>query len=195
MTPIVSFVAYRYWYSNSESNIFASLISSKTTSHYNINQVATNFGRKICQALPFFYSFTGCDTVSAFFNQGKCKFWDRWEEFHGHDELTNCFIELSCMPETLSFANVDIIEKYVLFVYYGNIGNSVNINEKRMNDFEHSTHSNLRLLPPSRLGRIEHIKRAAFAAGWIGYQCVKDIALPDPSEWGWIDQGGYRPVW
>ena len=137
-------------YSNSESNVFASLISSKTTSHYNINQVATNFGRKICQALPFFYSFTGCDTVSAFFNQGKCKFWDRWEEFHGHDELTNCFIELSCMPETLSFANVDIIEKYVLFVYYGNIGNSVNINEKRMDDFEHSTHSNLRVLPPSR---------------------------------------------
>ena len=38
------------------------------------------------------------------------------------------------------------------------------LNFQRMQDFEHSEHSNLHLLPPSKAGYIEHIKTAVFEA-------------------------------
>ena len=70
------------------------------------------------------------------------------------------------------------------------------INTKRMDDFEHSTHNILRLLPPSRLGLLEHVKRAAYYAGWINRQCVTNVELPDLAEWGWVlVEGNYLPVW
>ena len=37
-----------------------------------------------------------------------------------------------------------------------------------MREFEWSTHSNLRLLPPSRIGLLEHAKRACYQAGNSG---------------------------
>ena len=51
---------------------------------------------------------------------------------------------------------------------------------QRMQDFEHSVHSNLRLLPPSKVGHIEHIKKAAFEAGWVAHQCKEDVDLSSP---------------
>ena len=39
------------------------------------------------------------------------------------------------------------------------------LNFQRMQDFEHSVDSNLRLLPASKAGHTEHIKRAAFETG------------------------------
>ena len=49
-----------------------------------------------------------------------------------------------------------------------------------MQDFEHSVHSNLRLLHPSKAGDTEHIKRAAFEVGWVAYQCKENVDLPSP---------------
>ena len=54
------------------------------------------------------------------------------------------------------------------------------LNFQRMQDFEHSVHSNLRLLPPSKAGHIEHIKRAAFEADWVAHQCKENVDLPSP---------------
>ena len=66
-----------------------------------------------------------------------------------------------------------------------------------MREFEHSTHSNLRLLPPSKVGLIEHAKRAAYEAGWVVYQCEENLELPDPQEWGWqrSENGQFAPQW
>ena len=66
-----------------------------------------------------------------------------------------------------------------------------------MQDFEHSVHSNLRLLPPSKAGHFEHIKRAAFEAGWVAYQCKENVDLPSPELWGWklTENGNFLPKW
>ena len=65
-----------------------------------------------------------------------------------------------------------------------------------MNDFEYSVHNNFRLLPPSRAGLLQHINRAAIQAGWVDYQCLENITLPDPTLWGWtMKNGRYCPLW
>ena len=43
---------------------------------FSINDIAKNIGYDICKALPFFHAFSGCNTVSSFFNFEKTKFWD-----------------------------------------------------------------------------------------------------------------------
>ena len=65
----------------------------------------------------FFHAFSGSDMTSFFFNQGKCKFWDRWDEFSLKDELTSVFSNLSDLPDTISEGQLTILEKlFVLFI-------------------------------------------------------------------------------
>ena len=137
---------------------------------------------------------TGCDIVSSFFNQGKCKFWDRWRESPEEEALTNVFIELSEKPNAVTEEEVSVIERFIGFVYYGRC--IVSIDSERMRDFEYSLHGNLRLIPPSRSGLKEHIRCAAYYAGWVNFQCVENISLPSPSDWGWrFSNGLFTPLW
>ena len=189
-------IANRYYAGHFESKVYMILGIGKSTKHYDVNAISIKLGEEICKALPFFYSFSGSDCVSSFFNQGKCKMWDRWQEFAYRNELTQTFIELSNTPEFVSPDHLALIEKYILFVYYNKKGLSDDIDNQRMIDFEHSIHNNLRLIPPSKVGLIEHTKRASSEAGWIAYQCKQNVSLPDPKEWGWILLNGkYIPKW
>ena len=70
------------------------------------------------------------------------------------------------------------------------------IDSERLLDFEHSTHSNLKLIPPSRAGLKEHVKPAAYHAGWVNYQCIGNVSLPPPTDWAWsMENGLNKPVW
>ena len=191
---IVSLIAYRRLAEHFDCKVLGCLTTSSATTYYDINKASIDLGEQKCHALPFFYALTGCDIVSSFFNQGKCKFWDRWFQSEEEEALTNVFIALSEKPESVEDEQVEIIERYVGFVYYGRTIDS--IDSERIKDFEHSTHSNLKLIPPSRSGLKEHIKRAAYYSGWLNYQCVENVSLPPPSDWGWIMVNGlYHPVW
>ena len=164
---IMSLLAYRHYPENLDCAMFALMAAGMKKVCYDITKVAHKLGKSICQGLPFFYGLSGCDISSFFFNQGKCKFWDRWMDFDDFEGLTEVFVELSAKPQSVSTDQLDIIEKYVCQVYYGD--SSEPIDTKRMKDFEHSTHGNLRLLPPSRSGLMEHVKRSAYYAGWINH--------------------------
>ena len=54
---------------------------------------------------------TGCDIVSSFFNQGKCKFWDWWIGSQEEEALKTVFMELS---EKSNAAQMSVIELSVL---------------------------------------------------------------------------------
>ena len=73
---LILLLAYRHFAGNFDSKIYAWFTVGKNVSFYDVYKLAVHLGEKKCQALPFFYTFTGCDIVSSFFNQGKCKFWD-----------------------------------------------------------------------------------------------------------------------
>ena len=78
-------------------------------------------GSRYLQSPTLFNAFTGCDITSSFFNHGKCKFWDRWEEFDEKDELTFVFISLSTKSTAVTLSQISILERYILSVYYTNI--------------------------------------------------------------------------
>ena len=191
---IVSLVAYRHLAKKLECKVFACLTSTSTSTYYDINKISLNLEEEKCRALPFFYALTGCDVVSSFYNHGKCKFWDRWFESEEEEDLTKVFINLSEKPESIEEDQISVIERFVGLVYYGK--HIDYIDSERLRDFEHSTHSNLKLIPPSRSGLREHVKRAAYYAGWLNYQCVENVSLPLPSDLGWkLMKGQYCPVW
>ena len=41
-----------------------------------IHEYSENLGESMCQAMPVWFAFTGCDTVSAFFECGKMLPWN-----------------------------------------------------------------------------------------------------------------------
>ena len=182
---VMQLLAYRHRAGNFQSDVFVWFGVGKNTTYYNINDLSTKLGQEPCEALPFFVSFTGLDSVSSFFNHGKCQFWDRWMEFEEGQELTRVFCELGEKPLLVSVEQLSTLERYICSVYYPNVTGPVDIDVLRMRDFEHSTHNNLRLLPPSKTGLLQHSKRAAYEAGWVQRQCLEDVSLPDPLMWGW----------
>ena len=59
---------------------------------YNFKLIFVQLGADVCEALPFFHAFTGCENVSSFYNHGKCKFFDTWMELNNvNRELTELF--------------------------------------------------------------------------------------------------------
>ena len=58
-------------------HVFFKLVTSDPT-WYDVVAIIKQLGIDICKALPFFYAFTGCDTVSSFSGKGKCTFFDAW---------------------------------------------------------------------------------------------------------------------
>ena len=56
---------------------------------YPIHIYANLLGQEKCRALLFWYSFTGCDTVSMFAGKGKRTYWNLWKCF---PEITSTFL-------------------------------------------------------------------------------------------------------
>ena len=79
--------------------VFANISTHNAEKWYCINQITAGFGNDVCKALPFFYAFTGCDTVSSFHGKGKCSFWDVWKKCDFTQSLTEIFIKLGNMPD------------------------------------------------------------------------------------------------
>ena len=153
---------------------------------YDINALSLSIGVTFCSALPFFFAFTGCDTVSSFFNVGKCKFYDALSTFSKIDSLTEVFTTLSQEPASLYEQQIDTIETYLTHVYFPKTYQSYGLNEIRRMEFESKPHDNLRVLPPSRNGLIQHIKRSCYQAGWVWVLSHKEITLPDPRKFRWV---------
>ena len=116
--------------------------------------------------------------------------WDRWHEFYDNAEITRVFYELGNMPRCVNDPQLDVLEKYVLFVYDPNIKNTLGLDQYRMREFECSLHNNIRLIPPSKIGLLEHVKRAFCQGGWIWQHCINNTELPDPNQWGWESING-----
>ena len=85
--------------------IFAYLINGRK--YFNVTQISNSLGKEVCLALPFFYCFTGCDTVSSLTGKGKCKAWDTWFNSTSKDEFTDVFKKLGNQPQDISSAQMD----------------------------------------------------------------------------------------
>ena len=114
---VISLIVYCRLAKKFDCVVFACLTSSASNRFYNTNKIAEELGERKCRALPFFYALTGCDIVSSFFNQGKCKFWDQWTESREEEPLTTVFMELSDKANALTEEQISVIEQFTGFVY------------------------------------------------------------------------------
>ena len=110
-------IAFRHFAGNFNSKVFSYFGSGNKACFYNINEICLSLGEDVCHSLPFFFAFSGYDTVSSFFNQGKCKMWDRWLDNHNRLEITQVFCELSNMPVCVTTTQLKELENFVLFMY------------------------------------------------------------------------------
>lgn len=60
--------------------------------YYNVIEIKKIIGKEKCMALPFFYSFSSCDTKSGFYHYRKCSFWDA-RITDDSNKLGNAFLE------------------------------------------------------------------------------------------------------
>ena len=88
---------------------------------YNVKSISIQLGADVCKALTFFHAFTGCDTVSSFYNHGKCKFFDTQMGINKmNGELTELFKSLSSMPDQIKSTDVDLLGSFLMKVYQQN---------------------------------------------------------------------------
>ena len=55
-------------------NIYIRMVNS--AHQYYVISAIVDLGKETCNALPIFYAFTGCDTVSSLFSKRKCRAWE-----------------------------------------------------------------------------------------------------------------------
>ena len=99
---VISPIAYRRLAENFDCVVLACLSSAVSNRLYNINKTAEEISERKCRAIPFFYVLAKCDIISSFFNEGKCKFWDRWAESQEEGPLKTAFMELSEKPNAVT---------------------------------------------------------------------------------------------
>ena len=150
----------------------------KNQNFYNIKDITSFIGLTICKALPFFYSFSGCDTTSSFFKRGKYKIWDTWHNSRHNDEITSVFTKLSDQPPLITDIEMNILEQFVIEIY--SVSKSfkyTSLGEMRLQKFITSTDNNLRNLPPSRDALLQPAKRACYQAGYLWRETISNLGM------------------
>ena len=85
--------------------------------HYNIKQIIWELGSDIFLVLPFFYTFTGCDTDSSFYGKCKCKAYHVWVKSERKDVFKDVLVELGKKPTNVTSDHIDILKSFVLQLY------------------------------------------------------------------------------
>ena len=107
---LLSFVFYSNMLPNSK--VYASM-DKTDVEFYNVIDIATELGNDTRNALPFFYAFSGCDSVSSIFSKGKCKIWDVWQTDEKCRDITSVFIDLGNFPDTVNDYQIEILEYFL----------------------------------------------------------------------------------
>ena len=137
--------------------------------HYIISAIV-DLGKETCNALPIFYAFTGCGTVSCLFSKGKCRVWEAWHHSEQKDVLTNVFSELGNKPSRLSLDQINVLEKFVLEIYPVRKVEPIRSRRK---------------LPPSWEAVIHHTTWSCYQAGYLWRESLDNFDQPDLKSWGW----------
>ena len=97
-----------------DMNIFVGFGTGK---HFKINSICQSLGKEKSRALPFFHTFTGCDTTSQFLGKGKKSAWESWISY---PEVTKAFLFAQEHPFRLlqlQSSQMELLERYVCILY------------------------------------------------------------------------------
>ena len=174
------------------TELWIALGSGKGFRYIAAHQISESLGETKSSALLGFHSFTGCDTVSAFFGRGKKSAWETWKTF---PEATDGFVAIGSYPPIIT-DDIARLERFVVLLYDRTSGED-SVDKCRIHLFTSKARW-IDNIPPTKAALLEHIKRATFQAGYIWRQSlVQNPTGVSPELWGWEASaaGFWRPVW
>ena len=118
------------------------------------------------EALPFFHTFTGCDTVSAFVGKGEKTAWQAWNVFENAKEVFHCF---SSPCDNLTQSEIGLLKECVV-IMYDRSSSTIKVNDARLDLFVPKQRP-YNGIPPSRAALVDHIKRYVLQAGHTWGSC------------------------
>ena len=157
------------------------------------HDIAIALGVEKARGLPFFHSFTGCDTVSSFGGKGKKTCFEVWKVF---SEVTPIFAALTESPSTFNEEHMSVLESFVVRMYdRSSTETSVDATRKQIFTSKGRSIDNI---PPTSAALFQHTKRATYQGGHIWGQshiCCPDV--PSPDSWGWKKGATqeWEPLW
>lgn len=148
------------------------------------------------KVIAFSHAFTGCDTVSAFYNKGNKKFFDLIEKRPDIQEKADIFYSTTAKPSEILEAG-----RYCAILLYASAKDTQQNKLKKIKDLkaflEHMRYESfikattknsavkLSSLPPTVDALDEHIKRSYFQIQqWLGNKSIH------PTDWGWLSKDG-----
>ena len=147
---LLAYIVMELVSNNDSFNLYPKLVTPNPT-WYNILSLIEHLTIDVCKALPYFYAFTGCDTVSSFNGKANCTFFDTWIQSKKKSDLTKTSIKLWNKPVSINSDDKNTLEFLVKTVYFGNVKyiENISLNEMRKHQFTQSTLNDLKKVAPS----------------------------------------------
>ena len=122
------------------------------------------YGRVKVFGITLFHSFTGCDTISAFFRRGKRLAWEAWNCF---PEVSKAYVSIELNPfrrlEILS-PNFSLLQIFIV-ILYSKSSNIELIDEARMELFLFfRDNKSMEKIPPTADALLQYKKRGVYEA-------------------------------
>ena len=134
--------------------------------------------------------------MSSFFNHSEIQFWDCWLASIDKPVLDDIFQRYSDTPSEVRDTDLEILKTFILKIYDKRSSSETSLTDYRLQQFSSIPNSNLRLLPSSLSGLVQHTKRACIQAGWIWCEGFSNVDIQDPNNWGWtLVDDKYVPKW
>ena len=147
----------------------------------NVRSIQQNLGPDICEALPGFHSFSGCDTTSGFYGKTKHLFFKMLKD---DQSFCNAMKKIG-VEVTVTDDVIKACEKSICKIYKHDYND---INQVRYEMLTSGAESHE--IPPSKDALVLHIKRANYQA--LVWRKALDPAFvpPSPVENGWKMNNG-----
>ena len=78
---VIAGIFFELQKSYSGLDVWVAFGMGKNIQYYHMNTVCQGLGEEKCTGLPFYNSFTGCDTTSQFLGKGKKSSWVAWKAY------------------------------------------------------------------------------------------------------------------
>jgi len=117
-------------------DIWVSFGMGKHFENYHINLICHSLGEERCRGLPFYHSFTGCDTTSQLVGKGKRSSWGAWSS---HSAVTKAFQYAAEHPFkilNIESPEFELLERFTC-VLYDKTTSTCKVNILRQELFSH----------------------------------------------------------
>ena len=152
----------------------------------NIKTIAENLPEDAINCLPAYHSITGCDTTSYPFGVGKVRPWTK--------ALKKKKIKLLEDLEKENTEGLDAAETFVKTIMYpGKETDSVVDTRSKMYEKQKQKASSSLIPDPDSLN--QHLKRARLQTMIWTQSGQQNIDYPNPTEYGWVQEDGLKPLW